>query len=753
MKNKTIIIGERSNLTQRLKLNIKNCEIISATQILNNNKINRLKKNEKINLIINSFYPSSQLKNKIDYKLYIEQSLLTLGKVLKIYKVKNINKIIYSSSSSIYNLTKLDLDGIQISSKDIYSLTKLLSEKILINFSKINKVNLTIARLYNIYGGDDRFSIIHNIIKAYKGKKPLIIFNNGEAIRDFIHVDEVCEIYLNLINKKKNQLICDIGKGFGFKIKDIIKSIGLKNFIIKKKYKSEQTISIAKKNQNSKKDLRLTSYISNEIGKKKINKIKKYFVNIDQAFINKKIEGSIIYGAGNAGKQVCDLILEKKTEGIFCFVDDDPKKIGKSYKGKKIISKEDLYLLALNRKVPNIILAIPSLSSQKIKILFNELHQISSSVNNLPLKSEINTDIINLNDLQNSEFISIFEKKKSTKTKNFYSKLKNKNILVTGAGGSIGAELVFQLAKIIKKKIICLDFSEYFLFKLKNNIGLNQNKIKLILGDINDTNLIKKTIKENKIDLIFHAAAYKHLDFLENNPKQAIKNNILGTYNLINSVNAATSKKVKMINISTDKAVKPTSVLGISKRIAEIICQNSKFNYQNKLEISTVRFGNVFGSRGSVINLFLEKINNGENVNLTDKRAKRYFMSINEACNLVIAASLLNKNFKTFILDMGKPINIKNLLSKIIKLKRKTDKNFQIKINETGLKKGEKLKEELSISKKIKKTNISRILEVNEPSYSLQKINNLLLKIKKILDTKTEKKLIPEIKYFLKDEV
>ncbi len=452
MKNKTIIIGERSNLTQRLKLNIKNCEIISATQILNNNKINRLKKNEKINLIINSFYPSSQLKNKIDYKLYIEQSLLTLGKVLKIYKVKNINKIIYSSSSSIYNLTKLDLDGIQISSKDIYSLTKLLSEKILINFSKINKVNLTIARLYNIYGGDDRFSIIHNIIKAYKGKKPLIIFNNGEAIRDFIHVDEVCEIYLNLINKKKNQLICDIGKGFGFKIKDIIKSIGLKNFIIKKKYKSEQTISIAKKNQNSKKDLRLTSYISNEIGKKKINKIKKYFVNIDQAFINKKIEGSIIYGAGNAGKQVCDLILEKKTEGIFCFVDDDPKKIGKSYKGKKIISKEDLYLLALNRKVPNIILAIPSLSSQKIKILFNELHQISSSVNNLPLKSEINTDIINLNDLQNSEFISIFEKKKSTKTKNFYSKLKNKNILVTGAGGSIGAELVFQLAKIIKKK-------------------------------------------------------------------------------------------------------------------------------------------------------------------------------------------------------------------------------------------------------------------------------------------------------------
>ena len=304
----------------------------------------------------------------------------------------------------------------------------------------------------------------------------------------------------------------------------------------------------------------------------------------------------------------------------------------------------------------------------------------------------------------------------------------------------------------MNKKIVCLDFSELFLFKLKNNLDLNQNKIQLILGDINDQNLIRKIIQDNKIDLIFHSAAYKHLNFLEENPVQAIKNNILGTYNLINTVNSFAKKKIKIINISTDKAVMPISILGLSKRISEIICYSYKYYKSRKVDISTVRFGNVFGSRGSVINLFLDKLNRGENINLTHRNAKRYFMSINEACNLVIAASQIEGSFKTFILDMGKPIRIKDLLKKMIFLKKKNNKDFKIRVNEVGLNKGEKLSEQLSINNYIKKTKINRVLEVTEPVYSLKEINKLIFKIKDFEDFNSDKKVKLILKNFLKKD-
>ena len=468
--------------------------------------------------------------------------------------------------------------------------------------------------------------------------------------------------------------------------------------------------------------------------------------------IKKYRHGSIIYGAGNAGKQVCDLILSKNKNGILCFIDDSAKKIGRKYKNINIYSKDILLELRKKNLITNIIIAIPSLNNLKLSKLFNFLYNYSSSVLNLPLKSEYNSNQINLSDLQKSELVNIFYNNNFKTSKHIIKNLGKKNILVTGAGGSIGSELVFQLSRIVKKKVICLDISELSLYKLTNNIGVNQKKIKLILGDISDTSVIKKIIKRNNIDIIFHTAAYKHLNFLEQNPIQAIKNNILGTYNLIESSTLASKKKLKMINISTDKAVRPTSILGISKRIVEIICQSYQYRKEKKINIATVRFGNVFGSAGSVVNLFLDRINNGENVQITNKKVERFFMSINEACNLVISASLLKKKFATFVLEMGKPVKIYDLLKKIIKLKQKKDKNFTIKIEEVGLHKGEKISEELTINNKVNKTAIKRILLVNEPKYSLNEVNIVINKIKKNIDKENNLKLIKELKNFLSSQ-
>ena len=189
------------------------------------------------------------------------------------------------------------------------------------------------------------------------------------------------------------------------------------------------------------------------------------------------IKGVIIYGAGNAGKQVCDLILKKNKKGVYCFIDKDIKKIGKKYKSIKILSEKNLIAISEKYIIPNIIIAIPSINNHRGGKLYENLNKISQSIYNLPLKTEYNTSRINLNDLQRSEYFKIFSTKSFKLSNQYFNSLKKKNILITGAGGSIGSELVFQLSRISNRKIICLDNSELFLFNLKNNSNLNQKKI------------------------------------------------------------------------------------------------------------------------------------------------------------------------------------------------------------------------------------------------------------------------------------
>ena len=755
MDKLVVIVGRRGNLSSRLSKIIDKSLLISTDEFIANKTYLKKLKNKSVYLIINSFYPTSKLSHIENYNKYIEQTILNLTKILEIAKKLNISKIIYTSSSSIYNLHKINTFTPE-TNRDFYALTKFICEKLIIKFSNKHKIQYLITRLFNMYGGNDNFSIISRIINCYNSKKIFQLNNNGDAVRDFIHVDEVSRIYQELIRKKKNEII-DIGYGYGYKISDIISLLGSKKFNLKNRLLIEQKFSISKKNifkdlkikENSK--LSLKNYLKKELKLKKILNLKKVYYNNS---INQRHEifGTIIYGVGDAGKQVCDLIQNKNKKGVFCFVDDDKRLIDKNYNGIKIISKDKLKKISKEHLIPNIIIAIPSLKNEKLKKLSNELYNYSASVYNLPTKNEYNTDHILLSDLQNSKFLNIFSQKKINSKEKTFKHIENKKILVTGAGGSIGSELVRQLIRIRGVKITCLDISELFLFNLKNSILYNKNKIKYVLGSINDDSVLKK-IFTNKIDIIFHAAAYKHLNFLEENPMQGVKNNIIGTHNLIENSVLYSKKKIKMINISTDKAVKPKSILGITKRIAEIICGNYELNSNKHIAISTVRFGNVFGSMGSAISLFIEKINKGENIEITSKKAERYFMSINQACNLVIQASQFKNEYRTYIFDMGKPFNIYSLLKKMIKLKKNYNNNFKIKVNEVGLHKGEKISEQLTLNMNYKKTNSENIFEVVEPQYNHLDIKKLIISIKENLNNDKDHKIILQLKNFIKKEI
>lgn len=296
---------------------------------------------------------------------------------------------------------------------------------------------------------------------------------------------------------------------------------------------------------------------------------------------------------------------------------------------------------------------------------------------------------------------------------------KNKNILITGGAGSIGSEIAMQLIKSECNKIFILDNSELnmhnFIIK-KMLVGIS--KLNFILDDIKNENFLTNLIENNKIDYIFHAAAYKHVNYLEDNVHGAVCNNIFGTISLLNSIK---NRKVNLVFISTDKAANPKNILGITKRISEIIIQShSKLKEYKNCKFSIVRFGNVIGSAGSALPIFYNQIISNKPVTVTDIRMKRFFMSMKEACGLVIEASQINSNGHILILNMGKQIKIINIIKKMFKLLRTDGQKLKIKI--IGNYKNEKISEVLSTSKIFYKTNIEKIMKVKEKSFSQSSI-------------------------------
>ena len=745
----TIIIGKESLLTKHLKVQNKKAIIFSSRNKYDLktiiNFINSSK--SKVNIIMNNFYPSA-LISKIDrknYNAFYNQSILFNANIFEHVIPQKINKIIYSSSSAVYNSIRKDYQFVDTNNKSLYSSTKIAAENLIYNFCSNNKISFLILRVFNMYSNkDDKFSIVSKLTKAINKKEEIKIFNEGENIRDYINVKDVVKLYNYFINNKKlKNSVYDIGIGKGVKLIDLVEFVGKNKFKLKKinKFVDEVDVSIATNDYLKKFDfISLEKYFSNFLKSK--DKLLKYHSPKNKNLLQDIVDGHIIYGTGNAGKQVYDAFLSQN-QNIYCFVDDDKKKHNKYIYGKKIISREQLEHLSKIKIVKSLIISIPTLTEKKLKNIKDTFSQYINEISFLPLKTSLKSEIISLTDLNNIATDEILGKKKRIINYQIFDKqFKNKNILVTGAAGSIGSQLVRQLLNTESKNIICYDNSEIALFNFENELR-NFNRVKFFLGDILDENFLNYVIKKEKIDIIFHAAAYKHVGILQNNVQSAIRNNILGTQSVIK---VAQENKTQIITISTDKAAKAKSILGFTKRIAEILC--IKANQKNFLS-KVVRFGNVFGSIGSAVPTFINQINNKLPITITNKNVTRYFMTTNEACFLLMSSLKIHNVNNVLVLNMGKPIKIMNIINSLIKMKKKIEPNYIFKIKEIGLIKGEKLNEQLTINKKLIKTNNKDISIVTDPKYEKENINKLLEKLKNNIDPIISLKIMKE--FLIKD--
>ncbi|MFK7842349.1 MAG: polysaccharide biosynthesis protein [Sphingorhabdus sp.] len=471
-----------------------------------------------------------------------------------------------------------------------------------------------------------------------------------------------------------------------------------------------------------------------------------------------EVKNVLIYGAGGAGQQLAASMRSEPGMRLCGYVDDDRRLNGQKLDRDKVFWSGGLAEVIEKKEITDILLALPRINRKKRRAIVEQVREFKVHVQTLPKMNEIISGKIAFSDIRELDIEDLLGREPVAPNELLFGKtIVGKTVLVTGAGGSIGSELCRQIAKSGARRLILLDRSEFSLYEiekeLKQYLALHSSvQLELIpvLGSVVDAARLDEIFSQWQPDTVFHAAAYKHVPLVEANPIEGIRNNILGTQTLAAAAVAARVKN--FILISTDKAVRPTNVMGATKRAAEQVIQNFALT-GGETRFSMVRFGNVLGSSGSVVPLFRKQIEQGGPITVTHRNVTRYFMTIPEAAQLVIQAAGMAKGGEVFVLDMGKSVKILDLAETMVRLSGLTvrdDANPEgdIEIVEVGLRAGEKLYEELIIGNDPQSTLHPRIMKAHESYLSSEELDELIAGLMNCRDPKAAvtmlKSLVPE---------
>ena len=455
----------------------------------------------------------------------------------------------------------------------------------------------------------------------------------------------------------------------------------------------------------------------------------------------------LIYGAGQAGSQLAIALKRSVVVQIFGFLDDDPKLHNRYILGLKVSSPSELELLVARYDLSHVIVAMPSISRRRRSEILRNLSGYKLVVNTLPGLSDIVGGKIGIDDIKEFNVEDLLEREPvSHSVEIVVSHLKNKTVLVTGAGGSIGSELARQIIRCNPRYLILLDSNEYSLYSIEAELlSLRENSennistsVVTLLGSIQDEAFVNRGFEGWKPQIVYHSAAYKHVPLVESNVTEGVKNNVFGTLNLV--VAAAENNVEDFTLVSSDKAVRPTNVMGASKRVSEMILQAFQFSDRTRVtKFSMVRFGNVLGSSGSIIPKIRREIREGGPVLVTHEEVTRYFMTISEAAQLVLHSSKVAAGGDVFLLDMGGPVKIIDLAKQMIVLsglevRDQNNLEGDIEIKIIGLRPGEKLYEELLIDPSRSEYIENKIYRAKEPFVAEKELLPLLEKLKSAVD-------------------
>lgn len=425
----------------------------------------------------------------------------------------------------------------------------------------------------------------------------------------------------------------------------------------------------------------------------------------------------MIIGAGEAGRVIVKELLNSKhlDTRVCCVIDDNPNKKGKMLEGIPIVgNRYDIVDMVKEYRINHIIYAIPATTGKNRKDILNLCKDTGCRMQTVPGVYQLVNGEVSVSRLRDVEITDLLGRAQvKVNNDEIFAAIRDKVILVTGGGGSIGSELCRQIAKAEPKQLIIFDIYENNAYEIQQELKRSLPELNLVtlIGSVRNTNRINWVMKTYKPNVVYHAAAHKHVPLMEDSPNEAIKNNVLGTYKT--AMAAAENGVKKFVLISTDKAVNPTNIMGASKRLCEMVVQMMNRQCENT-DFVAVRFGNVLGSNGSVIPLFKKQIAEGGPVTVTDKNIIRYFMTIPEAVSLVLQASYYAKGGEIFVLDMGDPVRIDDMARNLIRLSGYTP-DVDIMIKYTGLRPGEKLYEELLMDEEGLQETENELIHIGKP--------------------------------------